>query len=361
MDSRLLASLNVQASSTGDPVLWARTLCRAASHFARRGSAVEALTSIAVVRSRFGHEIPPEIASWLMLAEGVLHYSQKKPRDAYDRIQRAYGLAVALKIESALPSCAAWMAYIEFIESKYEPMAIHLEQALTSAQTQDHQAVARAALVLAVAFHLTNDFDAAKPWYEQARQRASAEGDETTISALLYNVAAMRAANARLADTFEIQDSGETRRAAMELSSSLNYDAAIGNTSLKILSQMLNGLILTLSKRYADALKIFIEIDESTSGIAEISLITVDTAWCMANLGDVEKAWHLAMLADDQPREKSEPDDVAYVNSRICQIAGLCGRGGAASTYRAKANAALASHRQFQSTLRSRLNAIRLS
>ena len=82
MDSRLLASLNFQASSTGDPVLWARTLCRAASHFARQGSAAEALKSIAVVRSQFGHEIPPEVTSWLMLAEGVLHYFQKRLRDA---------------------------------------------------------------------------------------------------------------------------------------------------------------------------------------------------------------------------------------------------------------------------------------
>ena len=361
MDSRLLASLNFQASSTGDPVLWARTLCRAASHFARQGSAAEALKSIAVVRSQFGHEIPPEVTCWLMLAEGVLHYFQKRPREAYDRIQRAYGLAVALKIDSALPSCAAWMAHTEFIESKYEPMAIHLEQALTSAQPQDHQAMARAALVLAAAFHLANDFESARPWYEQARQRAATEGDETTISAMLYNVAAMRAANARLADTFGVQDSGETQRAAMELSSSLNYDAAIGSTSLTILSQMLNGLILTLSKRYADALKIFIEIDKSTSEIAELSLITIDTAWCTANLGDFEKAWQFAMLAGNQSREKSEPDDVAYINSRVSQIAELCGRSGATSSYRATANAALASHRQFQATLRSRLKAIRFS
>jgi hypothetical protein len=113
MDSRLLASLNAQAEGTRDPVVWAKAVCRAASHFARHGRTEEALKSIGVVRTQFGKELHYEIASWLMLAEGVLHYFQGQPREAYDRVRRAHGLAVALENASARPTCAAWMAMLE--------------------------------------------------------------------------------------------------------------------------------------------------------------------------------------------------------------------------------------------------------
>ena len=359
MDSRLLASLNEQASSTRDPVLWARTVCRAASHFARHGNTSQALTSIAVVRSQFSDQLHPEVASWLMLAEGVLNYFQKKPREAYDRIRRAHGLAVALNTESALPSCAAWMAHMEFNECQYEQMAVHLEQALTSAKPDDHQALARASIVLAAGYQLAGGFELARPWYEQARQRAAAEGDETTVSAMLYNVAALRAANVRLADTFGLEISEEARRADIETSSSINYDIAIGTTAMVFLTAMLGGLILTISKKFSEALKVYEKINTINLTTSELTLLNIDVGWCLANLNNFEDSWKLAMLAAQNIPVISEFDDFAYINSRISQIADLCGRPDDVESYRKSAVAALAEHRKFQATLLSRLISIK--
>ena len=358
MDSRLLTTLNDQARNTRNPVVWARAVCRAASHFARQGRTDDALESIKVVRAQFKTELPHEVASWLMLAEGVLHYFRAETQKSYDRIRRAYGLAVALQTVSALPSCAAWMAHIEFNDSKYEQMALHLQETFALATPSDHQAIARASLVLAMAYHLANKYPLARPWYEQARQHAAAEGDEATISAMLHDVAAYRAANVRLHDTFGEDYGKEASRASMEAASSINFDAAIGHKGLNFLTLMLNGLILTICKRFSEALNTFDHIEESEIPPRLKPTIHADKAWCLANIGSLKEAWQLAMSTASNIGDVTDDDDVAYIYSRLSQTAVLCNEQTYAASFRSEANHALERHRSFQSELLARIENI---
>ena len=361
MDSRLLATLNSQASSTRDPVIWARAVCRAASHFARHGRSKDALTSIAVVRAQFGKELHPEVASWLMLAEGVLHFFQWQTYEAYDRIRRAYGLAIALRTTSAIPSCAAWMAHIEFNEGAYDKMIAHLQESLSLAPNDDHQARARACLVLADSYHLSGEYQLARPWYEKVRQHAAAEGDEATLSAMLYNVAAFRAANVRLADTFGLEKPGsEAHRAAMESSSSLIYDHAIGTAGLGFLTPILRGLVLTIGQKYTDAIEALATIDEAKLPKRTVAPILADRAWCISNIGNFDTAWNLAKQAIDALESSSDADDVAYVESRVAQVAEKIGRLDEAKNHRVRSQSFLTIHQDFQRNLLSKLQAIRL-
>jgi len=351
VDSRLLKTLNAQASSTRDPVVWARAVCRAASHFARHGQTKDALTSIGVVRAQFGNELHHEVASWLMLAEGVLHFFHMETYEAYDRIRRAYGLAIALKTQSAIPTCAAWMAHIEFNAGAYEKMAAHLVEALTLAPENDHQARARASLVLADAYHLTDQYVLARPWYERARLNAAGEGDEATLSAMLYNVAAFRAANVRLVDTFGGENAKEAHRASMETSSSINFDFAIGTEGLGFLSYILRGLILTIDKQYAEALKAFDSIAEHRLPTRTLAPIFADRAWCYANLDQNDSAWKWALRAIDEVSKLTEADDIAYVESRVAQVADRLQFHAIAESHRANAVRFLEEHRAFQANL----------
>jgi tetratricopeptide (TPR) repeat protein len=336
-------------------------VCRAASHFAGHGKTEEALTAIGVVRGQFGTNLHFDIASWLMLAEGVLHFFKAQFPEAYDRIRRAYGLAIALQNNSAFPTCAAWMAHVEFNACKYDDMAKHLEEALTTAQSKDHQAIARASLVLATAYHIAGDFQLSRPWYEKARLNAAAEGDDATVSATLHNMASIRAANVRLEDTFGGDPAKETRRVALEASSSLTYDYAIGHKGLDFLTQMLGGLISTIDKRYEEALQIFEGIDLTALPTRVRPLVQVDKAWCWAQQGDLTKSWDIASTVPSEPPSVVDDDDLAYINSRLRQISIVCGRVDEAARYAALANIALAKHRLFQSNLLSKLNNIRTS
>lgn len=359
MDSRLLATLNSQASSTRDPVIWARAVCRAASHFARHGRSKDALTSISVVRAQFGQELHPEVASWLMLAEGVLHFFQWQTYEAYDRIRRAYGLAVALRTSSAIPSCAAWMAHIEFNEGAYDKMIAHLQESLTLAPTDDHQARARASLVMADSLHLSGAYHLARPWYDKVRQHAAAEGDEATLSAMLYNVAAFRAANVRISDTFGLEMLGsETHRASMEASSSMNYDYAIGTAGLGFLTPILRGLILTISQKYTEAIEVLAVIDEAGLPKRTVAPILADRAWCNFNIGELDIAWNLAERAISALETSSDSDDTAYVESRVAQIAERTGRLDEAKTHRSRSLEFLSKHQEFQRILLLKLQSL---
>lgn len=359
MDSRLLATLNEQAENTTDPLVWARTVCRAAAHYARHGMSFQALKAIGVVRDHYGINLDPEVASWLMLAEGVLHYFAVNTKDAYDRIRRAYGLAVALQNESALPICAAWMALVEFHDGEYTKMSSHLEEALTTARADDHPAHARACLVLADAYHLSGSYSLARPWYERARLRSADDGDNATLSAMLYNVAAIRAANARLDDTFGVESPAEKHRAGMEIASSRHYDHAIDSHGLDFLSLLLRGLVKTLSRNFDEALNLYREVEKSKLQPQMLSPMYADMAWCLVNTGKFEDGIRHMQLAIDSANHLYESDDRAYVNSRISQVLKLLNRSPESKQFELIAIIALNDHRTFQRTLLGQLEAIR--
>jgi len=358
MDSRLLTTLNAQAGSTRDPVIWAKTVCRAASHFAAHGKTDEALIAIKNVRNQFGKDLHINVASWLMLAEGVLHYFHAKVPEAYDRIRRAYGLAIALRNDSAFPICAAWMAHIEFEACKYGEMAKHLEESILTARPEDHQAIARSSLILAVAYHISGDFESSRPWYEKARLNAAAEGDDATVSATLHNMASIRASNVRLDDSFGGDSERETRRVSLETASSLTYDYAIGHNGLKFLAQMLQGLVLTIDKRYLEACRVFESISTEQVPARLKPLVLVDWAWCLANIGEQLHAWSIAKEAEGSLTLVTEPDDLAYINSRLSQLAQLRQDDVTAAAYMQTAREALERHRFFQQELLQALDSI---
>ena len=358
MDSRLLTTLNAQAGSTRDPVVWAKTVCRAASHFAAHGKTDEALIAIKNVRNQFGKDLHINVASWLMLAEGVLHYFQARVPEAYDRIRRAYGLAIALRNDSAFPICAAWMAHIEFEACKYGEMAKHLEESILTARPGDHQAIARSALILAVAYHIAGEFEMSRPWYEKARLNAAAEGDDATVSATLHNMASIRASNVRLEDSFGGDAEKETKRVSLETASSLTYDYAIGHNGINFLARMLEGLVLTVDKKYDEAFRVLDSISTEQVPARLKPLILIDRAWCLANIGDQPHAWSIAKEAEGSLALVTEPDDLAYINSRLSQLALVCQDVNAAATYIQTARESLERHRSFQQELLQILESI---
>lgn len=358
MDSRLLDTLNAQASSTRDPIVWARTVCRASMHFARHGMMKEAMKAISVVRAHYGKETPQEIASWLLLAEGVVHYFKVQTREAYERINRAYSLAVESKSEFVLPICAAWLANIEYYDCSYDSMVIHLEEAIRLAKPDDHQAHARAALTLADAYHIAGDYELARPWYFKARNRAADDGDTATLSAMLLNVAAVRASNVRIADTFGFESMKEANRAALEAASSRHYDHAIGTLGLEFLAKILRGVIFTIQKKYQEAIEMFSEVDTSKLQKQMYSPFYVDMAWCYINQANIDEADMYYRLAEQTLQDIAEADDLAYTLSRLSQISNIRGEPEAEAKYKEQAAVALKRHRLFQAQMLLRLNTV---
>ena len=107
-------------------------------------------------------------------------------------------------------------------------MLVHLRRALTLAGPSEHAARARASLVAAQAFHFVGQFERALPWYQRARHHAGCDGDETTISALMHNMAWLHGSQAREAQLFAGGDDHQLRIAVLGADSTGHFDAGIG-------------------------------------------------------------------------------------------------------------------------------------
>lgn len=359
MQSRLLKNLLAQAESTKDRVSWAKAVCRAASHYARHGDHEHASEKIRSVRAEFESDHNAEVGVWLILAEAITHFFEIRPGEAYDRARRAYALAKALKLdESALPTCAAWMAHLEFNRGNYPPMIEYLREALTRMKSTDHQAGSRANLVLADAYHFGGSFEKAKPWYEKCRRNATAEEDDATLSALFHNIAAFRAANVRLSSAFGQLDEAESRRAMREAESARAFDALLQGHGLELLFPLLRGQLLAAESKFADAFKLLGTIKIEGLHDRLKPLLLAETAWCELGLGSITESWNSIISAMKFINSDVDADDLAYIYARASLIAQAAGRSLECKKWREESLELIGRHRGVQRDILERLDGL---
>lgn len=352
MPSRLVAELEAAAAAETDRVRWSICLSRIAIHLARQGDFDGAQRRIAQIRTHYGVELHPVVASWVMLAEGVLHFGQADMAAAYERIRRAYSLATALNNQAARPLCAAWLALLEFNAAKYTDMAEHLAVALRDAAPDDHQARGRACLLVADVLHFADSHEAARTWYEKARVHATAQGDQAMLSAVLYNVAAMRTAHLRLSDVFGEVSPQILLRATMEAMSSFTYDMAVSAVSFTELWRLQHGGLRNIRREFGDAKLLLDSIQEPSMRKRHLPVLLADLAWANKNLGFDEIAAEQAERALQTRGDLTEPDDIAFVLARLAQVANGFQRDELSSKLMAEALVYFEEHKQSQAALR---------
>lgn len=358
MHSRLLSTLQAEARTTSDPEKWARAVCRSAVHLGRQGQSALALKAIDQVRTSFALNLTPSIAAWLMLAEGTLEFYRENINEAFDRTRRAHAICIAAGLSEVRPTCAAWMALIQFNALQYLEMIKHLDEVLTFVTQDDHQALARASLVLADALHFAGDFNAARPWYQATRLHATAEGDEATLSAMLHNVAAFRAGNVRVADAFGVAMHEESHRAMMEANSAFHFDAALGTASFAMLVPLVRAQVLLVEQKFSEAEAAFEGIDKSDLENKSVPLLVIDLAWAKIKLGKHAAASALFQEANKLLPSVDHIDEIAYVNARMAAVSDALGNHDAASLHFALAQTALERHKSEQVDLLRRLHVL---
>jgi hypothetical protein len=191
----------------------------------------------------------------------------------------------------------------------------------------------------------------ARNWYKASRFAAVTEGDNAALSAILHNVAAYQSSNLRLQIAFSLESSVTAKRALLEVSSSVNYDEAIGTESLEYLTSLMHGLVFTLDDQYESALAKYASVDFATLQSKLIPVARADQAWCSAKLSRLAQAWHFATDAIALIDRIPEADDLAYACRRIHQVASMCEATSVAIEFERRANQALAEHRVVQAEL----------
>jgi hypothetical protein len=343
MASRLLTRLDADIAAATHPLKADCLRAERAGLLARVGQLAEARQVLSSLQGQYANHPHAVMSAWLSLGEGLLcHFSDMAPT-AHDRIRRAYALSGAARDMRLHALTAAWLSLMEYLADDFAGMAHHASEALRLAAPDDHGTRARASLVIAQGYHLSNRFDRAQPWYARVRLHGNAEGDEATLSALMHNMAWV---HANLARQQALSDPGGAcppvvrPHVMMSAESTANFDHLAGVLVLDALVPILRARILSLQGKWAESLALYDShlSQAMAQGLGHMQAsLRADMAWCRAQLGQDSRALQDARAAVVSVDSERDLDDRAAAHSRLAQVFGKAGDALAAARHAQRA------------------------
>ena len=358
LTTNLLARLDTAIAAASDPTTAACLRADRAAMLARLGHMEQARAEIAVLRGIQAQRPSPRVDAWLCLAEGLADFFDELEPSARSRIHAAYTRSLEARDPALHALAAAWLAHLDYVRRDVEGLVRHAVQALHLAGPEDHDARARACLVVAEAWHSAGRFDLAQPWYRGARIHASQLGDEATLSALMHNMAWLRAHEAREKALFGAADAEQTRQALMGAESTERFDTGVGTGSLHALLPILRAQIHALLGECDEALALY---DGTLAQALQQGLrylepcFRADIAWCHLQLGHRSEARQAAEAALACIDDGCTDDDRAYALKRVALVFEGLGDAERAKSLDTQAQEHLRSHLDFQAQLRAAL------
>lgn len=352
MKSRLLNHLDAAIVAASMPTQADSLRAERACLLARQGQLAQAREIVTALQAQYSRQPHPHVNAWISLAEGLIAYFSDLSRNAHDKIRRAHAVSAAARDRRLHALTAAWLAHMDYTAYDLEMMGRHIGEALLLADDDHHGARARACLVTAMAYHFGGRFEAAQPWYAKARQHASAEGDETMLSAIMYNMAGLLADQSRHAALRGEQDPALERRAKLSLDSVSNLDALIGMSALDALVPLHRARVCALQGQWADAVALYEAhfSDGLLQGLDRMrASLGADLAWCRLQMGQTEQALKDAMAAQVAVEHDRDADDRAAAHSRLAQVFAQLGQPEVAAKHREQAALDWRTHEREQS------------
>jgi hypothetical protein len=295
--------------------------------------------------------------------DALIEHCENLAPAAREKFVRAHEMALAAEDAAVLAESAAWLALADLNANDHAATAAHASEALRVAAPDANTARARAALVIGDAWRYAGEDALAQPWYAAVRRHATAEGDFSLVSMLLYNMAAFRAYRIALDDAFGKGDKAEAQRVLLEADSTGNFDAGVGNAQLSAQVPLLRAQLMTVLGDYDGAIAIIdAELPRGRvegQGHREARYLA-DAAYAEVRLGRMDEAMRRMRTIQASLRRLSEADDLAATHARLAVVARALGRGEQADAHHADAQAALAAHELDQSRWRAALHAVGL-
>jgi hypothetical protein len=358
MTPRALQRLDAAIAAAHGPGASACLQAERAALLARMGQFEQASAVLKQLRAQQERAPQPALAAWLSLLEGLIDHYRDFGRQARERIARAHALAGVARDRPLLALAAAWLASMDYAYGDLAGVARHAAESLQEAAGDHHAARARACTVVAQSYHWCGRLDLAQPWYQRAREHATADGDEAALSALMINRAWIIGVQLRLQSIFRegegAPDASAFRQALLGAESTGNFDQHVGKASLRWWLPVLRAQLLLAQERHAEALRTFEAHLGSAldAGLAHMSpVLHADLAWCKLQLGQGEAALVDARVAQAGFGADCEPEDRAGAHGRLAQVFESLGQGDEAASHAAQAAADLRALREQQAQL----------
>ena len=344
---RLLLRLEAEIASARSPLEADCKRAERAAYLARVGGSKEAQTVVRELQQKYGVSPNARVSSWLHLVLGLVgHFSDMDPA-ARDRVLRAHALSTAADLIPLRALSSAWVAHMDYQQANMSSTVDRASESLRLATDDDHSARSRASLVVAQAYHFAGRVDIALLWYRRARNHASAEGDEATLSALMHNMAWLRAQQLRVQGWMQSESARDDGYALLGAESVGNFDLMIGSTSLSALIPVLRAQIHAARGQYDKALALYeVNLNQAVrDGMGRLHAdLTADQAWCRVNLGQTKESREDAIAAEALIDANGHFDDRAMAHGRLAQVFSALGDADRAAHHKGAALEAFAGH-----------------
>lgn len=352
---RLIERLDGAIAAATQPLQREYLKAERACALARLGLFADARFAHGGLRTQNQRHKDPLLTAWIYMLEAQIEQYETFSIDGIEgKFRRVFDAAKAIDDAPMQALAAAWLANCAINAADLPALAGHLRLALRLADPDHHSARARASLVLADAYRWAGVESVAQDWYLRARAHASADGDGTMISAMLFNKVNTSATLISLADAFGRPNLAQARSALLEAESIANYDWGTGLTSLPFAVPIIRAQFLTVLGRFEEALRLFDDSLDEASGMASNrdAHLLAERAWCQVRLGRVSQALADTRTAEALAGSQRDPDDRAATFARLACLHRHGGREDAAQLWQTKADAALAEFQAQQVEIR---------
>lgn len=340
--SKYLARLQDELRRAGDAPEAAELKAELAAYAARHGRAKEVAELLSELRTDSGGRPSARLAGWLNLAEGFVEYYSELTTSARAKFLRAQAVTEFAGAKSISALASAWLAHLDYIALNPDALGVDLARAFCGSASDEHHVRGRACLVMAESYHFARRFDLARPWYERARLHANAEGDEPTLSAIIFNMAWLRMGDARQSCLTGAPLPQELALARIGGQSANSYESMIGSDTLRELDPLLFAEVNSLDDKPEAALGLY-ELHLGALSIKGANrwkcVFAADRAWCLARLGRLDEARDAAHIAASLIAPEVQVDDLAATHSWLSRTYQVVGETEAAAAHRQKAEA----------------------
>lgn len=287
-ESNLMELLSDETSDLTRSVI----LLRLAAYRARTGVTEKVRSEIAEIRQRYADRNSAQLFAHINFAEAMCEFFEHGVQGSLKKLLRSRALSVGCPVDDGLPFLiSSWLANSYRILGDWERVGDEVSKAAGQLDCGvDSEGLARISLVLADCFQEIEDYRQADRWYGISRNQALTCGDDSALSAVLYNRSAIRIFNLRIIEVIKDGFSLDDARIITEAASAENYDLYSNKSAMAWVFGLLRGQLLLLKGSPRDALEQFgspavTDLDQTWPSVDLVR--RADIARCKAAIGEL--------------------------------------------------------------------------
>jgi tetratricopeptide (TPR) repeat protein len=322
--SRLLQRLQRELEQTKHPVERAELMARIGCCHARVGNFEEAKKLVGELRRHFGEGQSGRVTIWIMLTEGLIHWFQHVSSEALDRVARAQLLSIGMKYPLGIAMSSAWKAHLEFERSSFEASFASIDIAIQHVEAEDHDVLARLAMLLCKFYATSGDLERTKHWFHRGRHFALLDGDRASIEALQFNRAVFTLSWARSEHCLGRLDGSAIGALRSELDSARNLQLLAAADALSNHLRLSHARLLMLEGNFEESIACLLQA-RGDSPFADYHFsepyIDLEIAFCHFRCGRSDEALRLVGEISPNSFAGLDPDDRLFAAFARFQMA----------------------------------------